>query len=103
MMQATWHVFLVLAHLMLVAGLYTGERQPQWLAPPLTLGAAFTFALVSVYSSTVEVATQSGIETTSEPAIGIYALIGTAIALVLALVMTIRFLPQATGGTAYGN
>lgn len=102
MMQSTWHVFLILGHVMLVAGLYTGEKRPQWLAAPLTLGAAFVFALVSVYSSTVEVATQSGIETTSEPAIGIYALIAAAIAFVLAVAMAIRYIPTDIGGRSYG-
>lgn len=101
MMQGTWHLLLILAHALLLAGILTGESQTQWLAPPLTVGSAFVFALASIYANSVEVATQTGIETTSEPAIGIYALVLAAIAFIVALAMTFQFLPVS--GDSYAT
>ena len=99
MMQSTFHLLLLLGLAALVVALYLSEstRTPSYLAPPTMLGAAFLMVVVAVQSSSVQVATDQGIETTSEPVIGAIATILAIIAFILALVMTIRWLPHRNG------
>lgn len=102
MMQATWHLLLGAAVVLLVAGLAVSESRsvPSWPAPPATLGSGFLFLVASIQSSSIDVRTDTGIETVSEPTIGIIAGIMGVVAFVLALVMTVRWFP--TPGDANG-
>lgn len=96
MMQSTFHLLFAAGIGALIVGLYLSESRPapSWLAPPTTLGAAFLLVVVSVQAASIEVATDSGIETTSEPTLGIIAGILAVIAFILALVMTILWFPS---------
>ena len=95
MMQSTWHLLLLLAHASILAGLFCSEGSwPQWLAVPLTFLSAVLFAFAAIYASSLQIATDSGIESTSEPAIGIYAFGLATIAFILAIVMALNWLPR---------
>lgn len=99
MMQTTWYLILGLAHVALVAGLYIGEsrRFSSWPTPALELASGLLFATAGVYASDLQVATGAGIEQTSEPFVGIYALGGAFIALMLALIATVQLIPTSRG------
>lgn len=93
-MQSTWHLLLVLGHVALLGGVLCSEgRWPSWLAMPLTYLSAVAFTFAAIYAASLEVATDTGIESTSEPAIGIYAFGLAIIAFALAVVMTLSWLP----------
>jgi len=98
MMQSTWHLLLALGHLALIMGVVLSESQARsWPAPPLTLTAGLLLAVAALYSSEIEVATDSGIETVSEPFIGIYAFGVAIVAFLLGVLMTVRWLNADSG------
>jgi hypothetical protein len=92
MMQSTWHLLLAIGHVGLVAGVVVGEsRGRSWPAPPLTLGAGMVLSVAALYASEIEVVTEQGIITTSEPFIGIYALGLAIVSFILGLLMTLQW------------
>lgn len=96
MMQSTFHLLLGLSLALFVAALAVSEsrRASSWPAPPAMLGSAFLWLVGSIQASQIEVATDTGTTTVSEPVIGIIAGLMSIIAFVLALVMTIQWFPS---------
>lgn len=96
MMQSTWHLLLVGAHITLAIGLMSSESSwPSWLAVPNTLLSAVLFSFAALNSASLEVATDAGIESASEPAIGIYAFGLAVIAFAMAIIMALNWLPTS--------
>jgi len=97
MMQGTFHFLLALALALFVISLAISEsrRAVSWPAPPAALGSAFLFLVAAIQASDIQVTTDTGTTTVSEPTIGIIAGIMALLAFLLALVMTIRWFPSA--------
>jgi len=97
MMQSTWYLLLVVGHAGLAAGVIVSEsRLRSWPAPPMTFGAGIVLAVTALYASEIEVVTEQGIQTTSEPFIGVYSL-GLAITgLILGFLMALQWFSEAT-------
>jgi len=97
MMQSTFHLLLALALALFVVSLAISEsrRAVSWPAPPAALGSAFLFLVGAIQASDLQVATETGTTTVSEPTIGIIAGIMALLAFALALVMTVRWFPTA--------
>jgi flagellar biogenesis protein FliO len=102
MMQSTFHLMLALALVLFVVSLVVSEtRVVSWPAPPAALGSAFLFLIGSIQASSIQVVTDTGTTTVSEPTIGIISGIMGVLAFILALVMTVRWFPIA--GEQYGT
>ena len=106
MLWGTFVLVLALAHIMLAGALVSGHRLiPTWLAPVQALLATILFGLGSISAANVETVTDSGsVVSTSEPAIGIYAIGMALIGFLLTIVVLIEWLPtqKLTGGKSSG-
>jgi len=97
MMQTTFHLLLALAVGLFIISLAISEsrRAVSWPAPPAALGSGFLFLIGAIQASDIQVVTDTGTTTVSEPTIGIIAGIMSLLAFALALVMTVRWFPTA--------
>jgi len=97
MMQSTFHLLLALALGLFVVSLAISEsrRAVSWPAPPAALGSGFLFLTGAIQASDIQVVTDTGTTTVSEPTIGIISGIMALLAFALALVMTVRWFPSA--------
>jgi len=103
MLQSTWHGLLLASTVLAVVGLYLSEsRRSSWPAPALLLAAGMGFGAASLYSSRLEVVSKGEVVQVSEPAIGIAALAGAIVCLLLALLSGISLLAVSNGGSRYG-
>lgn len=105
-MLSTIIILTLAAHATLAGAVLSGYLQtPVWVASPLALLSSILSAFVAISASSITVITNSGeIVTRSEPVLGIYSFGLALIAFVLAVAITIAWLPtdNLNGGTSSG-
>ncbi|WP_344057159.1 hypothetical protein, partial [Microbispora corallina] len=89
------------AHLALIAALWFADRGASLSGPLLSLIGTLLFAIASVSSSSLSVATDGGLETINEPVLGIWAFAGALIAMIVTLALTLDWL-GIVGGHTHG-
>ena len=97
MLELTWLFLLALAHVALLASVGLGfTRIPEMLVVIGAFVALILFAVVAISSSNVQVVTDSGTVTKSQPAAGWYAYGMAMISLIVAVAATIAWLPDSS-------
>ena len=101
MLQTTFLFTLILAHIAIGIAILLDSRGGHWMASLSALLATVLFGIAAINAESIQVATDAGLETTSEPVIGIYAFMFAVISLVITVVLVIEWLPTP-GGASHG-
>lgn len=97
MMVTTFYLIFVLALVIAGVSFWIGQRPvlDAWLAPASAILSSVFFMIAAVESSSLQVSTENGLETVSEPALGIIAF---SLGIIMILIGTVMSLTWLNGG-----